>query len=297
MNPGGGTGQAELAIDVRDEVRQRLVDARQILAGEPALDVLVGAHAEEYRVVLAGKILEGDIAADVDVQAKLDAHPLHDLAALLHDVLFELERRDAEGEQAADFRVAVEHHRLYAVARQNVGAAQARGSRADDRHALAGGHDVREVRLPALLERLVGNVLLDGADAHGAQSVVQRTSPLAEPVLRANASAHFRQRVRLMRELRGLEQLARVDEREPVRNVVVNRALPLAKRIPARQAPPGLLRGGLGAELGVDLAKMQSAHFHGELVRIAARNFQELQMLVGHGSAFEIALKRRAADW
>ena len=88
----------------------------------------------------AGQLLEGEIAADLDAQAELDAHALHELAALLHDFLLELEGRNAEGQQAADARVAVEHHRLHAVAGQDVGAAQARGPGAHDGHAPAGGH-------------------------------------------------------------------------------------------------------------------------------------------------------------
>ena len=85
--------------------------ARQVLAGEAALDVAVGAHAEEHRVELGEQRLEGEVAADLDAEPELDAHALHDLAALLDDLLLELERRDAEGQQAADARVAVEHHR------------------------------------------------------------------------------------------------------------------------------------------------------------------------------------------
>ena len=192
-----------------------------------------------------------------DIQAEFHAHALHDLAALFHHVLFELERRNAEGEQSADLRIAIEHHGGDAVAHQDVGARQARGTRADDGHALVGAHDVRQVGLPTLLERLVRDVFFDGADADGAEPVIQRAGALAQPILRANASAHLGQRIRLMGELRRLEQLPVVDQRQPIRNVVVHRAFPLAKRIAARQAPAGLLRGRLGAVLRIDLAKLR----------------------------------------
>ena len=78
--------------------------------------------------------------ADLDAEAELDAHAFHQLAALLDHLLLELEGRDAEGQQTADARVAVEDHRLDAVAHQDVGAAEARGPGADDRDALAGRH-------------------------------------------------------------------------------------------------------------------------------------------------------------
>ncbi len=72
------------------------------------------------------QLVECYVAADLDVQAEFDAHVLHDLAALLHHLLFELERRNAEGQQSADLRVAVEHHGGDAVAHEHVRARQAR---------------------------------------------------------------------------------------------------------------------------------------------------------------------------
>ena len=65
----------------------------------------------------------------------------------------------------------------------------------------------------------------------------------------------------LMRQLRGLEQLAVADQVQPVRNVVVYRAFPFAERIAAGQAAAGLLRGAVGIERRVDLVEtlMRSA--------------------------------------
>ena len=156
-------------------------------------------------------------------------------------------------------RVTVEHHGGDAVAHQDVGAAEPGRSRTDDGNALVRAHHMREVRLPALLERLVGDVLLDRADADRAQAVIQRAGALAQAVLRADPAADFGQGIGLMRKLRRLEQLAGVDQREPVRNVVVDGAFPLAERIAARQAAAGLLRGAVGIVLRIDLAKMPGA--------------------------------------
>ena len=184
---------AEFPIDVGNEIRQRLMHTGQILAGESPLDVAIGAHAEEYRVEFRGDVFEGDVAADIDIQAKFDAHVLHDLAALLDDVFFELEWRDAEGQQAADLRVAVEDHRRHAVAGQDVGAGESRRPGADDGNAFAGPHHIRHVGLPTLLEGLVGDVLLDSTDAHGADAVVQGARAFAQAVLGADSAAHFGQ--------------------------------------------------------------------------------------------------------
>jgi hypothetical protein len=194
----------------------------------------------------------------------------------------QLERRDAEGQQAADFRIAVEHHRSHAVAHQDVGAAQARGSRAHHGHAFTGAHHIGDVGLPALLECLVGDVFLDGADAHRPDAVVQRARALAQPILRTDSAAHFRQRIRLMRQLSRLEQLAVIHQRQPVRNVIVHRAFPLAEGIAAGNAAPGLGRGRLGAVLRINFAKLLGAHLDAELVGISTWNIQELQVIIGH---------------
>ena len=208
---------AEFAMDVRYQVRQGLVHAGQILARKTALHVLVRSHAHEHGVEFRGETVEGDVAADVDTQSKLHAHAFHDLAALLDHVFFELEWRDPEGEQAADLRVPVEDHGSDAVTHQDVGAGQTGGTRADHGDALGGAHDIAHVGLPALFERFVGDVLLDGSDADGADAVIQRAGPLAQPILGTDAPAHFGQRIGLMGKLGRLEQLAVIDQRQPVR--------------------------------------------------------------------------------
>ena len=252
---------------------------------------------EKHGIEFSRQCLEGNVAADIDIQAEFDAHVLHDLAALLDDLFLQLERRDAEGQQAADLRIAVEHHRRHAVAHQDIGAGEARGARAHDGHALARAHHIRHVGLPALLECLVRDVFLDGADAHRADAVIQRARALAQPILRADAAAHFRQRIGLMRQLRRLEQLAVIDQRQPVRNVIVNRAFPLAEWVAAGNAASRLLRRRLGAVLGINFAKFLGAHLHGSLsgsLRGMSRNCRCLSAM-----RFELrrGLKPRAADF
>src|SRR5690606_9591247 len=148
---------------------------------------------------------------------------------------------------------------------------EAGGPRADDGDAPAGIEHVRHVGPPALLQRLVGDVLLDGADRDRAEAVVQRARTLAQAVLRADAPADLGQRVRLVRELRGLEQLAFLDQLQPVGNVVVHRALPLAVRVAAGDAATRLARRVRGVVVAVDLAVVPDAHLDRILRRVAAR--------------------------
>ncbi len=77
-------------------------------------------------------------------------------------------------------------------------------------------------------------------------------------------------------------RLPSCDQLQPVRNVVVHRALPLAERIAAGQAATGLLRGTVGVELRVDFLEFGDTHVHRSLLRVVSRDIQELQVLVRH---------------
>ena len=180
-------------VDVADQVRKGFVDAGQILAGEFALHVFIGAHAEEHGVVGFQQLGNRDVAADLGVELELDAHALQHLTALQHHLFFQLERRDAVGQQATDLGVFVEHHAFYAVACQHVGAADAGGPRADDGDTLAGGDDLAQVRAPALLEGFIGNVFLDIADADRPKAFIEGAGAFTQTVLRADAPADLGQ--------------------------------------------------------------------------------------------------------
>ena len=232
--------------------------------------------------MLARQFLEADVLADLDAEAELHAHALEDLAAVLDDVLLELEGWDAEGQQSADLRVLVVDDGLDAVARQHVGGTQAGRSGTDDRHPLAGLDHVGQVRAPALLEGLVGDVLLDRADGHRAEAVVERAGAFAEPVLRTDAAADLGQRIGLVAEFGGLEQVALGHQLEPVRDVVVNRALPLAVRVAAVQAASGLLGRLFGGVVPVDLAEVLQPYHGLGLGRILSGDVEKLEVILAH---------------
>src|SRR5690606_33751790 len=153
-----------------------------------------------------------------------------------------LEAGDAELQQAADLLVAVVHRGADAGAREAVGAGQAGRPGADDGDLAAGRDHLGQVRAPALLERGVDDVLLDRTDGHRAEAGVERAGALAQAVLRADPTAHFRQRVGLVAQRRGFEDPAFLHQLQPVGDVVVDRALRLAVRVAAVQAAPGLVR-------------------------------------------------------
>ena len=104
-----------------------------------------------------------------------------------------LERRNSIRKQATDLRVRVVHDRTNALPGKNIGRGKACRPRANDADALSGIDDVRHVRAPALLQGLVGYVLLDATDRHCADTVIERARAFAEPVLWTDATADLRQ--------------------------------------------------------------------------------------------------------
>ena len=207
------------------EIRYGRADhAGQVFTREVAGHGGVGAHAQKHGVVLGQQLVQRDVGADVGVQAELDTHVFLDAAAGLDHLFFELEGRNAEGQQAADLGLAVIDHGLHAIARQNVGTAEARGAGADDRDLFAGGLHPRHVRPPALLEGFVRDVFFDGADGDRAEAVVERAGAFAQAVLRADPAADFGQGVGLVAELGGGEQVAFLHHFQPVGNVEIGRA-------------------------------------------------------------------------
>src|SRR5690606_12499114 len=78
---------------------------------------------------------------------------------------------------------------------------------------------------------------------------------------------------------------------EPVRDVVVHRALPLAERVAAGQAAPRLLRRRFGVVRPVDLRELRNALLDRQLLRIAAGNLEELQVFVAHAARLRFSIR------
>ena len=279
--------EAQVAVDVGHQEIQGVVHAGQVFAGEAALHVGVGAHAQEDRVELLEQLVHGHVLAHLGVEAEFHAHPAEDLATAAEHGLLQLELGDAEGQQATDLGVLVEHHRGHAVAHQDVGAAQAGRTGTDDGDALAGGLDLGHVRAPAHGEGGVGDVLLHRTDGHRAETVIEGTGALAEAILRADPATDLGQGVGLVRQLRRRQDVAFGHQLEPVGNEVVHRALPFAIGVAATQAAVRLLGGLLRLEGIVDLDEFLLALAQQLLLRILATDLDELEVVVQTFSHFQ----------
>ena len=197
---------------------------------------LVGAHAQKYGIVLFQQIVELDVTAHFGIEPELNPHAGEDLTAAGHHLFFQLKRRDAEGQQTADFRMTIENDRLYAVTGQHIRAGQACRTGADNGDGFTSLLHAGQVRTPAHLKRLIIDIALNVADGYRAELIVQGTGTFAQAVLRADTSADFRQGVGLMRQFGRFKNTPLVGQFQPVRDVVVHRTFPFAVRVAAGEA-------------------------------------------------------------
>ena len=79
-----------------------------------------------------------------------------------------------------------------------------------------------------------------------------------------------------MRLFRRLKQIAFGNQLQPVRNIVMYRALPFAVRVTAVHASGRLGGGALGPVLTIDLLPVGGADLNRSLRRLLARQFDKL---------------------
>src|SRR5690606_37887340 len=115
-----------------------------------------------------------DVAAYFTVKTKMDTRVLKDFTTFPHDRQFELEIRDAETQQSADFRVAVVDRDTDAIPGQDIRAGQPGRAGAHDAHAPRRGPHAREIRPPAALQGFIDDVFLHRADGDRAKTSLQR---------------------------------------------------------------------------------------------------------------------------
>jgi hypothetical protein len=193
--------------------------------------------------VALAQVGQAGIAADLEVEVELHAAIDQQLGAAGHHLLLELEVGDAVDEQTTDAVVAVVDMDLVALAAQLLRRGEAGRAGADDAN---GGRELlaRARRLdPAAVPGGVGDELLDRADGDGAVArLLDDAVALAEAILGADAAADLREVVGGGGDLIGLLEPALGGELQPVRDVVVDRAMDLAEGHAALRAAARLLR-------------------------------------------------------
>ncbi len=186
-------------LRIGDQERQSVENPVRIFIFQPAAHRLIGADAKEYRIVIFQQIFKLYITTHFGIKFELNTHAGEDLATAGHHLFFQFESWNTEGQQAADFRMAIKDHRLHAVAGQHVGARQPCRTCADNRYPFVRLAHAGDIRAPAHFERFIVDIALNVTDGHCAELIVQRTGAFAQAVLRADAATHFRQGVGLVR--------------------------------------------------------------------------------------------------
>ena len=275
-------GIAQALAIARGEVVERLHDVGEADAGRGDVARPVDAGADEQRVVARAQLVERQPRADLAVEVEADAARGQHVGAPLDHPLVELEIGDAVDQQAAHPVVAIVDVDLIAALAQLVGDREPGRAGADhpDRfRALAPGLG----RLhPAPLEGDIRDVLLDGADGHRLEALLDHAVAFAQTILRADAAADLRHVVGRRRELVGLLEPILGGHPQPVGDVVVQRAVDLAERNAALLAPPCLLDGAFLAEPVMDLAEVAPALGRVPLVGHGLRRRDETHHLGSH---------------
>ena len=135
---------------------------------------------------------------------------------------------------------------------------------------------------PALGEGVVGDEAFDGADGDAFEAFLDNAIAFAEAVLRADAAADFGEVIGGGGDFVGFFQAAFGGELQPVRDVVVQRAVHRAERHAALAAAAGLGGGFLGREIAVDFVEIGAAVGDAAFGRLVLRQVSETQHFLGH---------------
>ena len=235
--------------------------------------------------MLAPDRVKGDVLAHGAVGDELDA-TIRKLLNSLHDYrLFQLEARNAIGQQPARAVIAIIDRDLHALPPQHVRRRKTPRPRADDADAF-GPFGMGADRLdPAFLPRRIGDVFLHRADGDCAMArLFDHAVAFAQPILRADAAADFREGVGGLAYLVGFLQPPLGGQLQPVGDVVVQGAMRLAIGHAALAAAAGLLGRLAIRVLPVNLVEILRARgcvtFLGHLF---AQGDEFQHLLRGHG--------------
>ena len=282
---------------VGNEERQRIVNAGGLFVRQPRLHGAIGSGADEHRVIVGQQRRHGDIFPHLAIELKADTHLAENGPPPGQQRFIQLERRDAEGQQTANLRMTVKNHRLDAVTHQHIGAGQPGRPGADNRHPLTARLNLREVRTPTAGQRLVGNIALNVADGDCAAFIAQGAGTFTQPVLGADATGDLRQAVGLMGKRDRGGDIPRLNQLDPLRDMVMQRAGPFANTVfPTREAAGGLLLRLRRGERLIDLLKVALTRLRRQLIRLPARrrhrHLPDLRANIGLAAGRRTALPR-----
>jgi hypothetical protein len=273
----------------RGEVGHGGNNAREPRAGYGKSVGIVDAGGDENGVVPLAQIFQPRIAANLEIRMKFNARSRQQPDPALHDALLELEVGNAVHEKPPDAVIAVVDMDGVTQEAHLFGCREAGWAAADDADRAIPLAPRPRALDPAPFPGRLGDVILDSADRHGAVArALDHAVAFAEPVLGTDAAADLGHVVGRGGEGVRFLEAPLGDQLEPVRHIVVKRAVYLAERDAALRAARGLAGAILGAVLAEDLLEISPTVQASALRRHGQSQANEFQHLVRHARALQL---------
>ena len=241
----------------------------------------LGAAGQQNGVEFVAQIFHRNVPANVRPGLETHAFRGHLFEPPVKDALLQFEVRNAVAQQAADAVGLFEHGHPMSRAVQLLRGGQARGSRADHGHALAGAAGGRFGMNPALFAGVLDDGLLDILDGYRRAVDTQNAGSFAGR--RADAPGEFGKIVGGVEDANGFFPAIAINEVIPIRDDVVERAAGVAEGHAAIHAARRLRAQFLLREWLVDLEEIVDALRDGAARGHLARVLHESGDLT-HGS-------------
>ena len=162
------------------------------------------------------------VFANIAVQHKLHAAVFQLLHALHDDIFFQLEARDAVGQQTAPTVITVIHRNLHPLTAQRVCCGQTTGASPNDANTFTALDSWFDRLNPTVLECCVRNVFLNRPDRNSAMTrLFDYAVTFTQTVLRADTAADLGERVCRLRNLIGFFQTTLGSHAQPVWDVIM----------------------------------------------------------------------------
>ncbi len=176
----------------------------------------------------------------------------------------------------------VEDHRFHSISDQYISTGESGRAGSDNGRRFSSRHNFGEVGAPAHFQGSVDNILLNTADGDSPKIRIERTGPFTEPVLGTDPATDFRQAVGLVTELGRLNDASLIGKLQPVRNIIMDRTLPLTVGITAIKAAICLHLHLRFLERVVNFHKLVSSSLNPLFSRIHPIHFNKLEEILVH---------------
>ena len=277
----------------RGQIIQCRHHAIKIAARQRHRACLVHAGRNQHGVMLGAQCVHRGVTANFKIGVEMDARILKPLHAAHDDVFLQLKSGDAICQQAAHAVVSVVH--MYVISRdaQIFCGGQATRATANDAHRLPARWSDRNGFDPALFPSGVGDIFFDRANGHG---IVTRkfndAIAFAQAILRTDTAANFGHRAGQIGKLIRLTQAPFGGQAQPIRNMVVQRAMHRTIWHATLRTTRCLIGGVVGCITLSDFGKIFCAKLRGPLFRVGLRFRDKFQHRVFGHSAHSLNMRR-----